>query len=222
MKQTDFAERLTQALDLRGLSAADLSRATGVSEGTISCYKKGKYQAKQNRVYDFARALRVDPAWLMGYDVPMEPQGRSAPAKRPSLPAGAIPVRPGPMIPVLGQVRCGSPMYAEENIIGYESFAGKTGEQYFALKAVGDSMNAAGINEGDTVIIQKQDVVEPNQIAVVCVNGDEATLKRFRQEDNLVFLSPQSYNHVHRIQIYDLKKTPVHIMGRVVEIRKKV
>lgn len=40
MKQTDFAERLTQALDLRGLSAADLSRATGVAEGTISCYKK--------------------------------------------------------------------------------------------------------------------------------------------------------------------------------------
>ena len=223
MKQTDFAERLTQALDLRGLSAADLSRATGVSEGTISCYKKGKYQAKQNRVYDFARALQVDPAWLMGYDVPIEPQGQNAPqAKCPTLPAGAIPVRPGPMIPVLGQVRCGLPMYAEENIIGYESLAGKAGEQYFALNAVGDSMNAAGINEGDTVIVQKQDVVEPNQIAVVCVNGDEATLKRFRQENNLVFLSPQSYNPAHQIQVYDLKKTPVHIMGRVVEIRKKV
>ena len=41
MKQTDFAEQLTQALDLRGLSAADLSRATGVSDGTISCYKSG-------------------------------------------------------------------------------------------------------------------------------------------------------------------------------------
>ena len=135
------------------------------------------------------------------------------------LPAGAIPVRPGPMIPVLGEVRCGLPMYAEENIVGYESFAGKSGEQYFALYAVGDSMNAAGINEGDTVIVQKQDVVEPNQIAVVCVNGDEATLKRFRQENNLVFLSPQSYNPVHQIQVYDLKKTPVHIMGRVVQVR---
>lgn len=48
MKQADFAERLTRALDLRALSAADLSRATGVSEGTISCYKNGKYQEKQN------------------------------------------------------------------------------------------------------------------------------------------------------------------------------
>lgn len=96
MKQADFAERLTQALDLRGLSAADLSRATGVSEGTISCYKNGKYQAKQNRVYDFARALRVDPAWLMGYDVPMEQQRQSAPAK-PTIPAGfePPPLRPG-------------------------------------------------------------------------------------------------------------------------------
>lgn len=62
MKQTDFAERLTQA------------------------HKKGKYQAKQNRVYDFARVLRVDPAWLMGYDVPMEPQKQAVPQPTPIPP----------------------------------------------------------------------------------------------------------------------------------------
>lgn len=108
MKQTDFAERLTQALDLRGLSAADLSRATGVSEGTISCYKKGKYQAKQNRVYDFARALRVDPAWLMGYDVPMEPQKQAAPQPTP-IPPGFQPMPEMDQVPLIGSIACGTP-----------------------------------------------------------------------------------------------------------------
>ena len=210
------------------MTGAELMREIGIkSTGTYSQWNKGLSKVSNKNLKKVAEFFNVPVTAIMDDDdVPAKPDstaktGGDVPIAD-WLPSNAIPVRPGPMIPVLGQVRCGLPMYAEENIIGYESFAGKTGEQYFALKAVGDSMNAAGINEGDTVIVQKQDVVEPNQIAVVCVNGDEATLKRFRQEDNLVFLSPQSYNPVHQIQVYDLKKTPVHIMGRVVEIRKKV
>lgn len=204
-------ERIKERRLELGLTVEDLAKKMGYKDkSSISKIENGKADIPQSKVMAFARALETTTAYLMGVDEEKE---------RPTLPAGAIPVRPGPMIPVLGQVRCGLPMYAEENIVGYESFAGKSGEQYFALYAVGDSMNAAGINEGDTVIVQKQDVVEPNQIAVVCVNGDEATLKRFRQEDNLVFLSPQSYNPVHQIQVYDLKKTPVHIMGRWVQVR---
>ena len=187
-----------------GLSQAEFGKIAGVSDKAVSTWEMGTKVPRMGAVEKLAAHFGITKSAILDDTI---------------LPAGAIPVRPGPMIPVLGQVRCGLPMYAEENIVGYESFAGKSGEQYFALYAVGDSMNAAGINEGDTVIVQKQDVVEPNQIAVVCVNGDEATLKRFRQEDNLVFLSPQSYNPVHQIQVYDLKKTPVHIMGRVVQVR---
>lgn len=218
-KVSTFAARLRESLALRGMTQAELSRRTELDKSSISRYLKNEYKGNQDAVYKISQALNVSEAWLMGYDVPMEPQGQSAPAKRPTLPAGAIPVRPGPMIPVLGQVRCGLPMYAEENIIGYESFEGNRNEQYFALYAVGDSMNAAGINEGDIVIVQKQDVVEANQIAVVCVNGDEATLKRFSRKGDTVFLSPQSYNPNHDVQVYDLKNTPVHIMGRVVQVR---
>ena len=72
MKQSDFASRLALALEQRNMKAVDLSRKTDVSEGTISCYINGKYQAKQNRVKVFAEALNVNPAWLMGYDVPMD------------------------------------------------------------------------------------------------------------------------------------------------------
>ena len=221
-KVSTFAARLREGLSLHGMTQADLSRRTGLDKSSISRYLKNEYKGNQDAVYKISQALNVSEAWLMGYDVPMEPQRQEAPPACPSLPAGAIPVRPGPMIPVLGQVRCGLPMYAEENIIGYEPFAGSSDEQYFALQAVGDSMNAAGISDGDTVIVRRQDIVDPNQIAVVCVNGDEATLKRFRQNGNTVFLSPQSYNPAHQVQVYDIKKVPVHVIGRVVEIRKKV
>ena len=195
-----------------GLTVEDLAKKMGYKDkSSISKIENGKADIPQSKVLAFARALETTTAYLMGVDEEKEPS---------SLPAGAIPVRPGPMIPILGQIRCGLPMYAEENISGYVSYQGNSGEQYFALRAVGDSMNAAGIGDGDTVIVRQQDVVDPDTIAVVCVNGDEATLKRFRQDGNLVFLSPQSYNPSHQVQVYDLKKTPVHIMGRVMEVRK--
>ena len=184
MKQTDFAERLTQALDLRGLSAADLSRATGVSEGTISCYKKGKYQAKQNRVYDFARALRVDPAWLMGYDVPMEPQGRSAPAK-PAIPPGFRPLPEMTMVPLVGSIACGTPILAEENVRQYIGIPAAWRAD-FALECHGDSM-APRIQDGDIVCIRRQPEVETGQIAAVRI-GEEATLKHFYKSGDTVTL----------------------------------
>ncbi len=188
MKQTDFAERLTQALDLRGLSAADLSRATGVSEGTISCYKKGKYQAKQNRVYDFARALRVDPAWLMGYDVPMEPQGQSAPAK-PIIPPGFLPMPEMTTVPIVGRIACGTPILAEQNIEGSACMPARW-RATFSLICKGDSMEPK-IHDGDLVAIRKQPEVENGEIAAVRI-GEEATLKRVYRHENMLELRPEN------------------------------
>ena len=187
MKQTDFAERLTQALDLRGLSAADLSRTTGVSEGTISCYKKGKYQAKQNRVYDFARALRVDPAWLMGYDVPMEPQGQSAPAK-PTIPPGFVPLPRMVKKPLVGRIACGEPITAEQNIESYVDVPEGVPCD-FCLECQGDSMIDAGIHSGDMVYIRIQPEVENGEIAAVRI-GDEATLKKVYYDGESLILMP--------------------------------
>ena len=188
MKQTDFAERLTQALDLRGLSAADLSRATGVSEGTISCYKSGKYQAKQNRVYEFAKALRVDPAWLMGYDVPMEPQGQSAPAK-PTIPPGFSPMPEMATVPVVGRIACGTPILAEQNI-ECEVCVPNRWRATFSLICKGDSMEPK-IHDGDLVAIRKQPEVENGEIAAVRI-GEEATLKRVFRHENMLELRAEN------------------------------
>lgn len=67
-----FAERLNYALDMKQITKAELSRMTGISKSSLTRYTKGDWEGKQDAVYAIARALHVDEAWLMGYDVPME------------------------------------------------------------------------------------------------------------------------------------------------------
>lgn len=67
-----FANRLNQALQLRGITPAELSRRIGVAEGTISNYRKGTYEPKQKRLQVIAEALQVSIPFLLGYDVPAE------------------------------------------------------------------------------------------------------------------------------------------------------
>lgn len=67
-----FAERLREALNLRGLTQAELARRTGIGRNSISDYLKEKYEAKQDNVLLLANALEVSEAWLMGLDVEME------------------------------------------------------------------------------------------------------------------------------------------------------
>lgn len=73
-----FAERLREALIIKDISAAELSRITGVDEGTISNYKKGKYEPKQKRTKEIANALGVSVSWLLGADdVPINQENQS-------------------------------------------------------------------------------------------------------------------------------------------------
>lgn len=127
----------------------------------------------------------------------------------------------GNVAPLLGTVRAGLPMYAEENIEGYIPIMQTDGAKYFWLCVRGDSMNAAGIFEGDEILVRQQPEVENGQIAVVLVNGDEATVKRFYQTGNMVTLTPQSFNPAHQPQVYNADEVPVRVVGLVVECRKK-
>lgn len=177
MKQETFARRLSEALECRQLKAADLSRLTGVSEGTISCYINGKYEAKQTRVRVFAKALDVNPVWLMGYDVPMKATDDASPAP---IPPGFEPLPQTVRLPRVGQIACGTPILAETNIESYDNVP-QNWHADFTLVCMGDSMEPK-IKNGDIVAIRKQETVENGEIAAVRIDT-EATLKR-------VFLFP--------------------------------
>lgn len=67
-----IANRLKQALEMRNMKQADLVNMTGIGKSSISTYLSGDYEPKQKNLYRLAKALDVNEAWLMGYDVPME------------------------------------------------------------------------------------------------------------------------------------------------------
>ena len=188
MKKSDFASRLSQALEARGMKAADLSKKTKVAEGTISCYINGRYEAKQNRVQVFAEALDVNPAWLMGYDVPMEAErSQPAPAPRP-IPKGFEPMPKMKKIPLVGSIACGTPILAQQNIEKIVDVPENI-RCDFSLTCHGDSMEGAGIHDRDVVYIRIQPEVENGEIAAVRI-GEEATLKDFdRQGDTVMLLA---------------------------------
>lgn len=100
--------------------------------------------------------------------------------------------------------------------VGYERTK-RRGAEYFALRVSGDSMNAAGINDGYIIIVRRQEEVESGEIAVVMVGDNDATVKRFYSEKNSVTLMPQSTNQIHHPQIYDTRKTQIKVLGKVIK-----
>ena len=132
-------------------------------------------------------------------------------------PLSSLPALPVHRIPILGRVAAGLPLYADEQIIGYTVTTLNGGHEYFALRVCGDSMNALGINDGDNVIVRKQDYADDGQVAVVLVDGEDATIKRFYKRGTTVTLVPQSASPAHHPQIYDASKTQIRIIGVVVQ-----
>lgn len=66
-----FSNRLNRALQIRNMKPIELSRETGISKASISCYMSGKYKAKQEGLLAIANSLNVSIFWLMGFDEPI-------------------------------------------------------------------------------------------------------------------------------------------------------
>jgi len=97
-------------------------------------------------------------------------------------------------IPLVGVVTCGEPMLAEQNIeahIHVSTGLAKPGHRYFMLRATGKSMNLAGINDGDILLVRQQSTAD-NGATVVALVDEEATVKTFEKKGNVVILRPQS------------------------------
>ncbi|WP_299336657.1 transcriptional repressor LexA [uncultured Psychroserpens sp.] len=103
-------------------------------------------------------------------------------------------------IPLIGSVACGMPIFADENIEAEVSISIemiKSGYKYFLLKAEGDSMNEAGINNGDLLLIRQQPDAN-NGDRVLALIDDEATVKEYNKNGGMVILKPKSTNKLHQ------------------------
>lgn len=139
-------------------------------------------------------------------------------------PAFLTKIESNTVVPVLGVIRAGEPIYAEQNIIDKMPIPDNQlhGGEYFGLLVEGDSMTNAGILDGSYVIVRKQEEVENGEIAVVLVDRENATVKIFYRTNSTVTLMPNSSNPIHKPRMIDLSKSEVRILGKVVMTIKKL
>lgn len=188
-----------------GLSAETVADRLGVSPATIYRYENNDIKKFPTDILEpLAKVLHTTPAYLLG----IENKNKSKTAVK---------------IPVLGLVRAGIPMDAVEYIIDYEEISEDMARQgeYFGLQIKGDSMEPK-ISEGDVVIVRKQPDVESGEIAIVLVNGDEATIKKVQKFNGGINLIPS--NPAYDVMTYtneQIEKLPVRVLGKVVELRAK-
>lgn len=131
---------------------------------------------RHERIAKLAQVLKVSPSSLMGWE-----DGQS------ELPPNVVLLPQMKKVPLVGQIACGTPILAEQNIEEYIDLPAHINADY-ALMCKGESMINIGIEDGDIVYIRQQEEVENGQVAAVMVGDDEATLKRFYFEDGIVQL----------------------------------
>lgn len=209
-----FADMLTSLRKQEGLSQKELADKTGLTRSAIGMYETGKREPDFETLEIFADFFNVNMDTLLGKAESAAPDPKDLPSN-----AFSIDLSNCHRIPILGRISAGLPLYAEEHIEGYTLTDLNGGAEYFGLRVSGDSMNALRINEGDVIIVRRQEEVEQGEVAVVLVDGEDATVKRFYSSDTTVTLMPQSTNPEHKPQMYDLSKTPIRVLGKVVEVK---
>ncbi len=127
-------------------------------------------------------------------------------------------------IPILGTVAAGEPLEAVENIIGYEYLDDRyegDGYQYFALKIRGDSMTPT-IMDGDVVIVRKQSTVDSGQLAIVLVDGENATAKQIDiSQSGITVIGHNASVFAPRFVPNAEVNARLQILGRVMEVRRR-
>lgn len=187
-----------------GLTLLQIAEAVGVTEATVQRWESGNIKSvRYEKIGALAEVLKVTPAALMGWD-----------DTALALPSNVTPLPQMKKIPLVGQIACGTPILAEENITDYIDLPGHIRAD-FALVCKGDSMINAGIQDGDVVYIRKQEEVENGQIAAVLVGDEEATLKRFYYVGNKVTLNAE--NPLYSPMVYvDGEMADIHVIGLAV------
>lgn len=199
-----FNERLKTLRIQRKMTQSELAKKIYISQPAYSKYEVGTASPNPETLSKIADALDVSVDYLLGSD--------------------SQPARPGYIrVPVLGRVSAGIPIDAIEEVIDWEDISAEAAGdgEYFGLQIKGHSMEPK-ISDGDVVIVRRQPDVDSGDIAVLLVNGDDATVKKVKKSPQGVTLIPS--NPAYEPMYYtnaEIESLPVQILGRVVELRAK-
>ena len=200
----EFKDRVRSLRLEHKMTLQEVADSVGLQKAAIYKYEHGLIvNPKRTLIDKLAKLFGVSPADLMCVDEP-----KREPVK----------------IPILGSVVAGAPLEAIENIIGYEEITPELAAkgEYFALEIKGASMEPK-LYEGDIVIIKTQTYCDSGDIAIVLVNGNEATVKKVVFSPSGITLIGFNAN-VYPPHLYtaeEVQTLPVSIVGKVIESRRR-
>ena len=201
----ELAYRIKALRLQHNLTQKELAEQLYKSESTVRMWELGKSEPDLETLNRISKVFHTSVDFLLGGSAPMS-------------------LRKGVKIPVYGSVAAGIPIEAITDIEDYEEITddlASTGE-FAALKIHGDSMEPR-MTDGDVVIVRIQDSIDSGDIAIIMVNGDEATCKKVMKTADGIML--MSTNPKYEPMFYtnkQISELPIRIFGKVVELRAKL
>lgn len=200
------SSRLKKLREEKGLSQEEVAKIVGVSREAVTFWETGRTKPIR-KLKELSALYNVSADYILGKsDLPLSNE----------VPVSAAINR----YPIIGTVKCGPDGLAYEYLDGFFATSEEYSGDIRGFKCKGDSMKGEGINDGDIVLVRIQPDVENGELAVVVINGDEGTLKRIRKDTNYITLEAANPNYPSRTFAGE-KMNEVHIVGRVIELKRK-
>ncbi len=216
MKIVSCCERIKEAMKASKIKQVTLCELTGIPKSAMSQYVSGIITPKDDRLSRLANALGVSPAWLEGYDVPMQPDKISG----LEFLQGNV-----HMAPLFESVAAGFGCYANDQVIDYVPLLihnEADAEQTICIKVSGDSMYPK-IENGDIIVVQKMDSIDSGSIGVFLIDNEEGVVKRANYnygEDWLELVSLNPEYMPRRFEGRDVER--VKTLGLVKQVIKNI
>jgi repressor LexA len=183
-----------------------VAKDTGIAASTLSDWKNGRSAPKADKIRILAQYFGVSTDYMLG-------------GSRAELGAPLDSAR----IPIIGEIRAGSPIITNESILGYEYADVDDRDEYFYLRVQGDSMKNIGMIDGSLVLFRKQQYAEDGEIVACLVGGDSATVKRFRRAKKTIYLMPENEEYQPlKLTTDDFESGEARILGVACEIKIKL
>ncbi|MBQ5633369.1 MAG: helix-turn-helix domain-containing protein [Clostridia bacterium] len=183
-----------------------VSKDTGIAASTLSDWKNGRSAPKADKIRILAQYFGVSTDYMLG-------------SSRQGLSLSFDATR----IPIIGEIRAGSPIITNESVLGYEYADVEDKDEYFYLRVQGDSMKNIGMIDGSLVLFRKQQYAEDGEIVACLVGGDSATVKRFRRAKRTIYLMPENEDYQPiKLTTDDFESGEARILGVACEIKIKL
>lgn len=207
----EISSNIKRLMKERGWTQIKLSEKSGISKSTLSDYINCKTLINTGNVEKLSETFNVmkseiDPSFAIKSTSNLSEPGVAYEIKNFII-----------KLPIVGKISCGNGTIAYEEIEGHEATPREwlNGGEYFYLRAKGDSMINARIQEGDLLLIRKQEEVENGEIAAVLID-DEAVLKRVYKNNDTLLLQSENPKYEPIIITSEKKVTIIGKLKKVV------